>query len=123
MKKALVYVMPVLYMAAGINHFWHAAMYVAIMPPWLPYPVLLVYMSGVFEFMLGLLLFPSATRRLAAWGIVALLVAVFPANIQMAINYYHAHNPNLWLAIVRLPLQPVLIWWAWLYTRRKYTAA
>ena len=109
-------------MAAGINHFWHAAMYVAIMPPWFPYHAALVYISGVFEFVLGFLLFPAGTRRMAAWGIVGLLVAVFPANIQMAISYYQEHNPHLWLAIARLPMQLVLIWWAWLYTR-KYTAA
>lgn len=118
----MLYIMGVLYMTAGINHFWHATMYVVIMPPWLPYHAALVYISGVFEFMLGLLLFPAGTRRMAAWGIVALLIAVFPANIQMAINYYQEHNANLWLAIARLPMQLVLIWWAWLYTR-KYTAA
>ena len=115
--------MAISYMAAGINHFWHSSVYMAIMPPWLPFSAALVYISGVFEFMLGLLLFPAGTRRMAAWGIVALLIAVFPANIQMAINYYHEHNPNLWLAIARLPLQVVLVWWAWLYTRKKYTAS
>lgn len=87
-----------------------------IMPPWLPWHLQLVYISGLFEILLGLLLLPELTRSWAAWGIIALLIAVFPANIQMMLNYYHRHLPGLWLTIVRLPLQGVLIWWAWSYT-------
>ncbi len=117
MKKLLLYTMAVLYVAAGINHFWHPALYVSIMPPYLPWPATLVAVSGVFEVLLGLLLLPRSTRRLAAIGIIFLLIAVFPANVQMAINYAQQHNPYLWIAIVRLPLQVVLIWLAWLYAK------
>ncbi len=115
MKKILLYPMSLLYIAAGTNHFLHPAMYLGIMPPYLPWPAALVNISGVAEILLGLLLLPLATRRLAAIGIIFLLIAVFPANVQMAINYAHEHNPNLWLSIVRLPLQIVLVWWAALY--------
>ena len=115
MKRFLLYLMAVLYIAAGVNHFWHTAMYQSIMPPYLPWPLQLVYISGVFEILFGLLLLPKPTRRLAAAGIIFLLVAVFPANVQMAVNYAREHNPHLWVAILRLPLQGVLVWWAWGY--------
>jgi len=117
MKQALPYTMALLYTAAGINHFWHPAAYISIMPPYLPWPAALVNVSGGMEILLGLLLIPRATRRPAAIGIIFLLVAVFPANVQMTINYARGHNPYLWLTIVRLPLQAVLIWLAWLCTK------
>lgn len=109
--------MSALYILAGINHFISANQYVAIMPPWLPWHYALVHISGVLESLFGFLLLFSLTRRLAAWLIIFLLIAVFPANIQMAINYYKAGNPYLWLAILRLPLQPVLMYWAYLFTK------
>lgn len=109
--------MAALYIGAGINHFVHPAMYRKIMPPWLPAPVLLVGLSGAFEIVFGLLLLFPKTRRVAAWLIILLLVLVFPANVQMAINYRQEDHPLLWLAILRLPLQALLIWWAWQYTR------
>lgn len=117
MKKISLYLMALLYTAAGINHFVHPEFYIKIMPPWLPAHKELVFISGVFEVVLGLLLFFPATRRLAAWGIILLLIAVFPANIQMMLDYKAENNPKLWIAILRLPLQPVLIWWAYLYTK------
>jgi len=58
-----------------------------------------------------------ATRITAAWLIIILLIVIFPANIQMAINWSKNKNPKLWIAILRLPFQLVLIWWAWQYTR------
>lgn len=113
MKKISLFIMSVIYIAAGINHFWHPEFYLVIMPPWLPWHKELVVISGVCEIGLGLLLLFPSTRKLAAWGIILLLIAVFPANIQMAINYYNESNPKLWIAILRLPLQLILIWWAW----------
>ena len=111
--------MIVLYIVAGINHFWHPETYMQIMPPWLPWHKELVILSGVFEILLAFLLIFSTTRRFAAWGIIFLLLAVFPANIQMLINFSNESNPNLWVAIVRLPLQILLIWWAYGFTKRK----
>ena len=109
--------MACLYIAAGIYHFICPKFYTRIMPRWLPMHLQLVYISGAFEIILGLLLFPIATRVVAAWGIIALLIAVFPANIQMMLNYRRRHNPYLWITILRLPLQLLLIWWAWQYTK------
>jgi uncharacterized membrane protein len=109
--------MAVAYVLAGINHFIHPQTYLAIMPRWLPAPAVLVFISGVLEILFGLLLLPALTRRLAAWGLILLLIAVFPANIQMLVNYSEEEHPRLWLAIVRLPIQLVLVWWAYQYTR------
>jgi len=115
MKQFFLYLMALLYIAAGVNHFWNTALYVSIMPPYLPWHTTLVHISGVGEVLLGLLVLAPNARRIAAAGIVFLLVAVFPANVQMAINYAQSHNPYLWVAIARLPLQFLLIWWAWYY--------
>jgi uncharacterized membrane protein len=112
--------MSLCYAAAGINHFIHPEMYIAIMPPWLPAHAALVFLSGLMEVLLAILLIIPFTRRFAAWGIILLLIAVFPANIQMMLNYHNEENPQFWLTILRLPLQLVLIWWAFQYTGYKY---
>ena len=111
-----LYVMILLYTVAGINHFYNPTIYISIIPPWLPDKLLLTYFSGVCEIVLALLLIPAKTRRLAAWGIILLLIAVFPANIQMAIIYHQTNNSYLWLTILRLPIQFLLMWWAYSYT-------
>jgi len=117
MKRFGFILMTLLYVAAGVNHFWHPATYLGIMPPWLPLPELLVIISGLAEIVLGLLLLPVRRRAFAAWGIIVLLIAVFPANIQMAINWHREGHAKEWIAWARLPLQAVLIYWAWLYTK------
>lgn len=117
MKKAALYIMALFYMGAGINHFIHPRFYTAIMPSWLQWHSALVLISGIAELLLGIFLIPVSTRRVAAWGLIALLVAVFPANVQMMMNYIHEQNPKTWISILRLPLQALLIWWAWIYTK------
>jgi uncharacterized membrane protein len=111
--------MAVLYIAAGINHFTSAEYYYKIIPPSLPYSYPLIYISGVIEALLGVLLLFNKTKNVAACGLVFLLIAVFPANIQMLINYIKEDNPRLWVAIVRLPLQLPLIWWAYTFTNHR----
>jgi uncharacterized membrane protein len=113
-----LYSMVVLYVIAGINHFWHPRMYKSIMPSWLPWHLPLIYASGTCEIVFALLLIPQSTRLLAAWLIIALLIAVFPTNIQMTIDYCRRHNSYTWLTIIRLPIQLLLIAWAWSFTRR-----
>src|ERR1700761_2504918 len=112
--KVSLWVMAALYILAGGNHFWHPAMYISIMPRLFPASSfgILVSISGIFELACGLLLLPASTRRFAAWAIIALLIAVFPANIQMAADFWERHDPYTWLALLRLPVQGVLIWWA-----------
>jgi uncharacterized membrane protein len=107
-----------LYIAAGLNHFINPNFYLKIMPPWIPYPKEMVLISGVCEILFALLLIFPFTRRLGAWGIILLLVAVFPANVQMLINYKNENNPLLWVAIVRLPVQLILIWWAYGFAKK-----
>ena len=109
--------MSAFYVAAGVNHFWHPELYLRIMPLWLPWHNKLVLISGICEISFGLLLLFSSTRSLAAWGIILLLIAVFPANIQMMLNYWNESNPKLWISILRLPMQIILIWWASMFTK------
>ncbi|MEO8404912.1 MAG: MauE/DoxX family redox-associated membrane protein [Chitinophagaceae bacterium] len=119
MRSVFLYLMSALYIAAGINHFWHEEYYLLIMPPWLPWHHALVVISGICEILFGILLLFVPTRRFAAWCIILLLIAVFPANIQMLINYKQTDDPKLWLAVVRLPIQILLIWWAYSFTKNK----
>ena len=117
LKTLSRYLLGVFFIAAGLNHFWDTAFYVAIMPPWLPWHLALVYLSGAAEIGLGALLLFSRWQVLAGWGLIALSVAVFPANIHMALHpeLFPQFTPaGLWL---RLPLQFALIAWAWWYTR------
>ena len=116
-KTLFLWVFGLFFVAAGVGHFLAPGTYVKIMPPYLPGPVTLTYLSGVAEIALGVLLLVPRTRRLAAWGLIALLVAVFPANVHMALNaelFPQVPAAALW---VRLPVQGLLILWAWAYTR------
>ncbi len=118
-KPASLFAMAVLYVAAGINHFIHPSVYVGIIPSWLPQKLLLSNIAGACEIFFGLMLLPNFSRRYAAWAIIFLLIAIFPANIQMAVDFYRNDNPYFWLTIARLPLQFLLIWWAYIFTKRK----
>jgi len=102
----------------GITHFTSPRGFIKIVPKWLPAPAALVAISGVFEILGGVGLLIPATQVFAAWGLIALYVAVFPANINMAVNNIQVSKQPMpaWVAWARLPLQLVLIWWAWLYT-------
>ena len=112
------------FVLAGINHFVKPDFYVQMMPLYLPWHLPLVYLSGIAEVVLGGMLLVPRWSRVAAWGLVALLVAVFPANLHMALNpelFASVASPGLlWL---RLPLQAVLILWARWYTRAKRTSS
>lgn len=106
-----------LFIIAGINHFVVSDFFLKIMPPYLPFHLTLVLVSGLIEIILGILLLVPRYSSLAAWGIIALLIAVFPANIYV---YQHQEMfPFSWfLHLLRLPLQGVLILWAFVYTRQ-----
>jgi len=124
LRRPLLYVMSVLYVVAGVMHFVAPELYVRIVPPFLPFPLALVYISGVAEVALGVGLVFERTRRYAAWGIIALLVAVFPANVYMATSGVVIEGAPEAIADRsdaarwgRLPLQAVLVAWAWWYTR------
>ena len=102
---------------AGTMHFIMPDFYLKIMPPYLPLHLGLVYLSGVCEIALGLLLLVPRLSRFAAWGIIALLIAVFPANIYVYQHQDVLPAPPI-LHFLRLPLQGVFILWAYWHTSR-----
>jgi uncharacterized membrane protein len=115
MRHASLYLLGLLFVAAGVLHFVRPAAYVRIVPPFLPYPMALVYISGVAEIVGGLGLLVPGLRSWAGLWLIALLIAVFPANIYMAVAPERAGFgvAPVWLWL-RLPLQLVLIAWvAW----------
>ncbi len=119
MRRFSLYAMALLYLAAGINHFVNPSFYEKIMPPYLSYHSALIFISGVCEVLFAILLLPPQTRSRAAWLIILMLIAIFPANIQMAIDFYKQESSYLWAAVLRLPLQFILIWWAHTFTKKK----
>ena len=118
-KTAFRWLLTAVMVGAGLNHFREPDTYIAMIPDALPAKATLVYISGVAEILGGLGLILPATRKLAAWGLIALLVAVFPANVNMAINGLPLGATELpaWALWARLPLQAVFIAWAWWFTR------
>ncbi|MFN8004039.1 MAG: DoxX family protein [Acidobacteriota bacterium] len=116
-KSVLKYLLAFFFVAAGINHFWHPDFYLKMMPPYLPWPAALHLLAGLCEIVLGVLLLIPRWQQLAAWGMIALLIAVYPANIYMALNphLFSGMNPTaLW---IRLPFQFLFVAWAWWFTR------
>lgn len=116
-KQAFLILMSLFYTAAGINHFINPNFYLRMMPPYLPLHLELVYLSGLIEIALGIAIAIPRVRRLAAWGIIALLIAVYPANIHMALHpelFPEFSRLGLYL---RLPVQILFIAWAYWYTR------
>ncbi|MFN0248889.1 MAG: DoxX family membrane protein [Kofleriaceae bacterium] len=111
----------VLFVAAGANHFINPAPYLGMMPAEIPvaWHSALNVISGAAEILGGLGLILPATRRLAAWGLIVLLVAVFPANVNMAVNELPLGTQAVptWMLWARLPLQAVAIAWVYLFTR------
>lgn len=99
----------------GVSHFLMPDTFMQLMPPFIPAPLLMIYISGVFEILGGIGLTIAKTKRLASYGLILLLLAVFPANIYVALENiqlggFMNYSFYQWL---RLPLQFVLIWWIW----------
>lgn len=116
LKAVSRWVLALFLVGAGVMHFVHPGFYIKIMPDSLPWHEELVVLSGVCEVLLGLLLLIPRVSRWAAWGIVALLIAVFPANVHVYLNQHLIDAPPLF-HLLRLPLQGVLILWAWWHTK------
>lgn len=118
-KEILRGVLAVAIIIVGVTHFTKPEPFYHIVPPQLPYRLELVYISGFFEILGGIGLLIPYISVAAAWGLIALFIAVFPANINQAINAIPIegipHIPILYW--VRLPFQAVLIAWAWWYTK------
>jgi len=118
-KQILKYLLAIGFVLAGINHFVNADFYLKIMPPYLPAHLFLIYLSGVFQIVLGAMLLIPKLTRLAAWGLIALLIAVFPANVYMAMNSRMFPEFSSTALYLRLPLQIILIAWAYWFARRE----
>jgi uncharacterized membrane protein len=102
-----------LYILAGSSHFLQPEAYAKIVPPWVPWHVFVVYVSGAAEIAGGVGLLIGRFRRPAALGLIALLATVFPANIYMAVSNVQVTStpiPN-WVLWARLPVQLLLVWW------------
>jgi len=111
-RRWLRYGLALLFVGAGLLHFIHPETFERIVPPVLPAPRRLVLLSGAAEVAGGLGLLLPTTRRWAGWGLLALLVAVFPANVYMVGLADTLHIPA-WVLWARLPLQPLLMWAVW----------
>ncbi|QZP37287.1 DoxX family protein [Halobaculum magnesiiphilum] len=124
LKRPLLYLMSLLYVVAGVAHFLAPAPFERIVPRELPASRALVSLSGFAEVALGIGVLIPRSRRISAKGLILLLLAVFPANVNMAVRDVGAnplperaeglYDAALW---IRLPLQGVLIAWAWWYAR------
>jgi len=117
-KKVSIVLASAFYVLVGIQHFINPQWFVQIVPPYLPYPLQLVYMSGFCEITLGLLLLIPSLRFIARWGLILFLIAVFPANIYVAQTNGEALNTSPLIAWGRLPFQLVLIAVAYWQTRK-----
>ncbi len=117
LKTLSVFLQGLFYIGTGQAHFTKTAFFLKIMPPYLPYPLELVYLSGVAEILLGLGLWIPATRPYAAWGIIALLFAVLPANVYMLTSGGAGMDFPTWALWLRLPFQGVLMALAYWHTR------
>ncbi|MBO3459498.1 DoxX family protein [Aetokthonos hydrillicola Thurmond2011] len=118
-KELFRVILAVSIVIVGVTHFLVPDQYARIVPSQLPSPVGLVYLSGFYEILGGIGLLVPPVSQAAAWGLIALFIAVYPANINMAVNHIkidHIPDSHL-LQAIRLPFQAVFIAWAWWYTK------
>ena len=114
-RRRAIVPLALLFAVAGVLHFLTPEFFLRIVPPWVPHPGLAVSLSGIAELAGGIGLLVPATRIIAGWGLIALLLAVFPANVYMLQQAMREGASATALAVlwIRLPLQPLLIWWVW----------
>lgn len=117
LQRIFFYIMVLLYFVAGINHFVKPELYLKMMPSYIPFHAFCIYFSGICEVVLALLLIPIKTRKVTAWMIVIMLIVFFVIHVQMLIDNLNNDNVIFWGSIIRIPIQFVLIWWAYLYTK------
>ncbi len=116
-KKLALLGLSAFFVVSGANHFVNPDFYVAMMPPYLPAHLALVNVSGVFEVLGGLLVLVPRVRALAGWGVVVLLLAIFPANVHMALSPELFPDASAAALYARLPFQALFIAWAYWATR------
>lgn len=119
LKTISKFLFAALFIFAGTMHFIKPDFFLKIMPPYLPWHLAIVYISGVIEILLGVMLITSKYQNIAAWGLVALLIAVSPANIHMAMNPELFSEYTTKALYLRLVVQVILIIWAYWYVEKK----
>lgn len=117
MRRALHIGLGLFFMFAGALHFVNPSFYLKIMPPVLPFHLLLVYLSGALEILFGAGVLWEKTRRVSAWGLIALLAAVFPSNIYLALNPEILPGVPPLVLWIRLPFQALFVLWAYPFTK------
>ena len=125
-ERVVLWMLGTSMVAIGISHFTNPEPFIRIVPDYLPAAAALVLVSGAFEIAGGLGVLVRTTRRAAAWGLILLFVAVFPANVNMAMNGIQLEPENpvpIWALWARLPFQVLFIGTAWWFTRRSPTVA
>lgn len=118
LKRIAVVALGLLFLLAGANHFANTDFYTRMMPAWLPYHRGLVLLSGALEMIGGAAVLVTRLRKWAGWYLIVLLIAVFPANVNMALHPEDFSSVSSQTLYARLPLQAVLIAWVWWATRR-----
>jgi uncharacterized membrane protein len=113
MRSFWRWLLAVFFVVAGSYHFVNPKPYLSMMPSYLPWPEGLVRLSGVAEIMGGVGVLLPRSRRFAGWGLIALLVAVFPANLNVAIHGWPGVDLPKWILWLRLPFQIVFSWWVY----------
>lgn len=109
----LLLLLALLFVAAGINHFVNPGFYLKITPDFVPWPLAMIYLSGVFEVLGGIGVLVPNLRPAAGWGLIALLIAVSPVHVHMLVHADRFLEVSMWALIARLLLQPGLIAWVW----------
>lgn len=109
------YLMAMLYLTAGITHFLKSKWYLYVMPPGIPHKLLVVYLSGIVEIYLALLLLMPYWKKMALLGIILMLILFLPVHIYMLTGKQFQKRFPKWALWLRLPLQGLLIFWAWMY--------
>jgi uncharacterized membrane protein len=105
-----------IFVITGLLHLVRPGIFMKIMPPWIPWHRFMVLFSGILEILFGCMLFISPVSQIGAWGLIGILIGVFPANIHMALHSEEFSFVPVWLLWSRLPVQCILIGWAYLYT-------
>ena len=124
--------MGLFYISVGVNHFTDPYWFLQIVPPYLPYKIELVYISGLLEVILGFMLLIPKTRFYAGWGLIVLLIAVYPANIDMFVNDVDVQTNVQGITeriedadgvrlrnFIRLPFQFLFAWLVWRHTKQR----
>ena len=122
-KKLVLFGLAAFFINAGVGHFVNPDFYLSILPTAFPLHPEAVYISGFFEVLGGVCVLIPRLRKIAGWGLVALLVAVYPANIYMAITPEAFPDIPVALLYVRLAFQFLFFYWAFSVTRPPYNSA